>query len=838
MTDAQFLNNRFGDRYLYEVNRGAFDQIGSDAVFRRHFGESLWDPDTLNVVIGSDSGLLPRYVLRHGIPSGSRFIFIEPAHLLAPIRGQLGEDALQDPLHMADPATWQSLGEQVHFEQYAFIEKIRVLPSVAAADAYLPEYRSLLLETQSLVQAYLWKVRASLGDQLFIQRQLENLLESQTPAAVLKGAFAGRTAVLLGGGPSLDELLPWIETHRDALTVIAVSRICRRLLEAETVPDVVVSIDPNMISFDVSKEMLRLHPATLFVHANHVSFHLLAQWPGPSVYLGPLLPWDSPLNADNLSAYPPTVTNTALSLAVDMGFERILLAGVDLCHNAGGFSHARGSNEHDTGPRLDTLGFKVETNAGEQAATTPDFHHAIGFMEKQAQSASARGCKIVNLAPGAARMDSVEFVPAEAVTLRPDAHPAARLLGERVSDNDVEQRIRRLQELDDELLHTVRRLGEIKKLAQQALEFNKGLFGRRQGPADFKYKKRMDRIEHRLDTGYKTLSVLVKKFSAREFLRMPPSDREWTDAEIEQAGITYYEAYRKGAERLIELIGTARRRLAVAAEEERPQPDFARLLAQWESDGIPGRARVWRLRHPSCAAALPETVRNQLTRLEHAFEAVLNRSDTGHARRCRSESSLRPVRGKLAVLFRQHDREGLQVLARQLEAKEGREAEELTALAHGYLAELDDQGEAAFGHYARLVEFAEAELDRRSDTGAVYRNPRLEDALRRMVYIAMDFRDTDNALLLLSSLAGMSPPHQPQYADLLRLSGRIAEALEVYTDYLAKAPQDLGAMMKLGKLYQEAGIPAAAREAYGFILRQDPHNQAARTLLQEVERKI
>ena len=33
-------------------------------------------------------------------------------------------------------------------------------------------------------------------------------------------------------------------------------------------------------------------------------------------------------------------------------------------------------------------------------------------------------------------------------------------------------------------------------------------------------------------------------FSARAFLHMPPSDREWTDDEIEQAGKTYYTAYR------------------------------------------------------------------------------------------------------------------------------------------------------------------------------------------------------------------------------------------------------------------------------------------------------
>ena len=101
-----------------------------------------------------------------------------------------------------------------------------------------------------------------------------------------------------------------------------------------------------------------------------------------------------------------------------------------------------------------------------------------------------------------------------------------------------------------ELAQAHKRLREIIKLANEALACNDGLFGRGGKPADFRHKRRMDKIEHRLDTRLSGFSEIVRMFSAQAFLHMPPSDREWTDDEIEQAGKTYYTAYLDNAETL------------------------------------------------------------------------------------------------------------------------------------------------------------------------------------------------------------------------------------------------------------------------------------------------
>ena len=341
----------------------------------------------------------------------------------------------------------------------------------------------------------------------------------------------------------------------------------------------------------------------------------------------------------------------------------------------------------------------------------------------------------------------------------------------------------------------------------------------------------MDKIERQLDNRLSDLSEIVRMFSAQAFLHMPPSDREWTDDEIEQAGRTYYTAYRDNAETLLGLVEDAQHRLRTALSEESDTPDFGRMLAQWRTDQTPGRAQVWCHRHPDLADRLDAETRHRFDELDGEFRGLMTSRDTGHARKTRAEATLGPVRGKLQLLFKERNVEGLSHLTTQLAKQAGPEAEQLHALGRGYLAELGRQNEAAFEHYAGLIDLAQAQIGQGEDAP----NPRLEDALRRMVVIALAEQWHDQALLILETLAGISPAYQPQLADMLRLSGHPETAADVYTNYLTQVPGDHATMLRLGKLYQSMGALDAARTAFTYILDQDPDNEAARSLLNEIE---
>ncbi len=63
--------------------------------------------------------------------------------------------------------------------------------------------------------------------------------------AVLMGLFDGLPALLLAGGPSLDDTLPRLGELRDRMLVVAVDTALRACLEAGVKPDFVVIVDPQ-----------------------------------------------------------------------------------------------------------------------------------------------------------------------------------------------------------------------------------------------------------------------------------------------------------------------------------------------------------------------------------------------------------------------------------------------------------------------------------------------------------------------------------------------------------------------------------------------------------------
>ena len=832
MQTLPFLVNAFGDRYLYDVNRGVFNQIGAANLYKQRFGEHLFDEDSLTIVVGTDSGLLPRLILDRGIPDGSRFLFIEHPDLLPTIGGAFEDDAFDEKLLLTDDTDLGALLKDIRFSDYANIGNVRLLASIGASDDFFGKYRELFTTIKQQVDSILWVHNVQLSNPSFVRRQLQNLVEEHVPAKVLENAFSGRMAVLLGGGPSLDEILPWVREHQGDLLIIAVSRVCRRLQQAGVLPHLVVSIDPTDLSFDISKEFLELDPRAVLAFANHVSFPLLAQWRGRSVYLDRRFPWGGSDEPENIGSAGPTVTNTAFDLARQMGLSTVVFAGIDLCHSSEGYTHARGSNEFDAGPALAAGVMRVPTNGGRMAQTTPDFFNAIKGFSAQAQAARKQGMQVINPANGAARIDGVDHIPLEEIAVETADPEPFEVLHRLIDSDSLPGRNANLLVMQRELARAHNGLRAIVKLAEEALRCNDGLFGRNGKTADYRHKKRMDRIERQLDTRHGDFSRIVRMFSARAFLHMPPSEREWSDDEIEQAGRTYYTAYRDNARQLIELVESAQRRIAWALDEDLPQPDFEHLARCWREDGIPGRALVWLYRHREGADRLPQSTQQLLHGLEQEYRAVLAQRDTSHAQKKRDEATLGPVRGKLQILFKERNRDELKNMIRQLDRLADTEARQLCQLGRGFMAELDGDPELAFATYAVLIDMARDEIATEDQAAA---NPRLEDALRRMLVIAMNGDWRDQALLLLETLAGMSPAYEPQFAELLRLSGQTEAAISVYSDYLSKAPGDHIAMLRLGKLYHSIGAEEAARTAFNYILEQEPDNRAARTLLNEIE---
>jgi hypothetical protein len=818
-----FLTNSFGEHYLHAVNRNTFNSVGATAVFQRHFPKSFWDEDHLNIIIGTDSGLLIDYVARHGVPEGNRFLFIELDGIQEQVKERFVE-TLPDPrMVLATLAEWKSKAIDLSFESYLYINKVNLLLSVGASDAFLPDYRDLHRKVKNDMDLWAWSLKGQLSSAEFIQCQLANIAENRTPALLLKHSFPGKTAVLMAGGPSLDDLIPWVKVNRDKLVVVAVSRVARRLIQEQLTPDIVCTIDPTSLSFDVSKEMLTFDPGVLLVTAYHANPLLIGQWRGPSVYLGSRYPWQSEREAKNLSVEGPTVSNTAIALLMEMGFAQIVLGGLDLCYKQDGSRYAVGSNESKVGPALGHVGRQLETNAGYMADTIDDFVQSVHTVGRQAVRARQSGCQLINPAPGAAKIPHVEHLLVENISLTELDEVPGETFRRLLPLDDTTHRLNDYCSVEKELGHTANKLKKIRTLAKEAIHCNDGLFGRNGVKQDFKHKIKMDKIEKRLNREFAALSVLVKQYGIRQFLRFirPDLDKEWQDQEIEDAGRVYYEAYREGSEQLLRVIEETRQRVASRREEENAVVNLDALETQWREDNEPGRALVWQHNHPEQYAGLDSAAKTILDGLTAEFTAQIAETETRHLARCRSEAGLEGVPSKVVLLFSHKDSVGLRQLVEGLENNPRQDTDTLLHFAKGFLAELEGRAEDALTHYQHIPE-----------------GPLLEDALCRISALSLGREDYQSAQLALQCLSQISVSYLPQYAELLRITGQTEQAAAVYADYLEQVPNDIYTLLRLGKLYQDQGIDDGARWAYGYILERDPDNPVALKWLESLEKRI
>ena len=374
----KFLINQFGDRYLHEINQYSFNQIGANAVFKKTFAKSFTETDTFYIVAGTDSGLLIKYITETGIPEGSRFLFVELPEVIEQIQSLLQK--ISSKIVVCTIDNWEEQAFKSGFQGYLFVNKIKTVKSIAVLEAHHPDYSKLFGRLQMEFNHQQYLAQTSLGSKIFVQRQLENLADNLLPARLLRGQGKGKTCALLAGGPSLDDLLPWLKKHRKRIVIIAVSRIARRLQQEQLTPDIWCSIDPWAANLEVSKEMLSQHENTILVHAHHLYPPLIGQWAGKSLYLGNRFPWRSSLSSNNINVAPLQVTNSALALAMEMGFSQIILAGVDFCLRHDGYSHARGSLDYEAGQQFSLMETRIETNDGHIADTAFSLASAASFL--------------------------------------------------------------------------------------------------------------------------------------------------------------------------------------------------------------------------------------------------------------------------------------------------------------------------------------------------------------------------------------------------------------------------------------------------------------------------
>ncbi|MCW8930333.1 MAG: DUF115 domain-containing protein [Gammaproteobacteria bacterium] len=560
------IENQFGDKYLFSVNRKNFEEVDYQTQFYKEFNDIFDREDTLYIITGTDSGMMVKQLLKTPPEKGSAYLFIDFPEVIDLTKDQY--DLLDyKRIIVTTEDKWQEDAKKIGMDIYYMLNKVKKIKSFSAQYYYLKEYIYLNQSLQETSDHLTWQYQSQLGSKTFVQKQLENLNENHSPAIHLKDYFKGKSAIILAGGPSLDNYINWIEENQEHFVVIAVTRIARRLLKTSIKPDIFISVDPYPTNFYVSKEVFNYEKESLLVSQYHLSPMILGNWLGINFYLGELFPWKTELNKSNLPGIGPTVTNTAILLAINMGINKQILFGVDLCYSPDGYTHANSSNEHDTGPDINSIGQTVTTNNGKTAETNSAYFEAITTIEQLAKLAIESNGELINPSPNSAKMNNVTHTPINEIIINKEKIDISLLLEKEYEKQESSDfKVQHYKTILIELKKAQKKILKIQNLANKGLEYNEKFFSNGNPSENFTFKLKMDKLEKELNNKeLSSFSNLSKKFGVNEFLYFlnPDSDRVWTNEDIQKSGDIYYKALKTGALELHRHIFTAINRTEV-----------------------------------------------------------------------------------------------------------------------------------------------------------------------------------------------------------------------------------------------------------------------------------
>jgi hypothetical protein len=218
MDFGPILQNSFGEYYLPSINQEIFSQSGAGSFYSRQFDEGLREKDTLYIIVGSDSGRLLHWVIERGVAEGARYLFIEIPALVTYLQEQADfPRSLPAGVQVCALDQWLRVAEEWSLRDYCYLGQVQPVRSMAVLDGFFEAYTLLWKQFEEQFNDYQALVGREVGSRVFMVKGLENLAENQIAAECLLGTFAGKTAILLAGGPSLPESFAWVKAHRERL---------------------------------------------------------------------------------------------------------------------------------------------------------------------------------------------------------------------------------------------------------------------------------------------------------------------------------------------------------------------------------------------------------------------------------------------------------------------------------------------------------------------------------------------------------------------------------------------------------------------------------------------
>ncbi|MBN2328289.1 MAG: DUF115 domain-containing protein [Candidatus Omnitrophica bacterium] len=243
-----------------------------------------------------------------------------------------------------------------------------------------------------------------------IIRNIPAAVESFSPSEV-KGLAAGQPGIIVAAGPSLDRNLEDLAEAQGSAWIFAVDTSLSTLMEHGIDAPFAVVKDPTELNRS-HFEGLPDRPLPGLIFDPQISPDICARFTGPKIcmpnrnhdwrrYIEGL-----PLSGDDALPHSTNVALAAFNMAVLMGCDPIVFAGLDLCfareegpsHAAGGALRSETFYEPDQrtltyrrGDAQDVIqAIEVEGVDGGRYPTSPNFYESLRLLERLIQDAPAR----------------------------------------------------------------------------------------------------------------------------------------------------------------------------------------------------------------------------------------------------------------------------------------------------------------------------------------------------------------------------------------------------------------------------------------------------------------
>lgn len=800
------LSNEFGNQFLYSVNGNTFANQSAQEHYTSILSEVFWEENSYHVVAGTDSGLLIEHVVNGGIPKNSVYLFIECPEYIEMVRPQLNEE-WQQVLKFCTPEEWEKGYDNNCAASYFYNDKVFLHYSSAIRNKTSDLYYQLKLRLDFIYKNKIYENSAGLGNKDFIECQLNNVAHNINSSQLLNDAFKNKPCVILGGGPSLDEHLPWVIENQDRLVVIAVSRISRRLQEVGLVPDIVIALDPQEISFEVSKELYNYPSEVLLLNSYHVIPKLLSQWKGRSAYFGERVPWESKLNANKHFHEGPTVVNAALIAAVGLGCSQVYLTGADMCYASTGATHANGSFESQREIDIARDSQWLETYAGYKAETIIPLVLTANYLSKHAKYATENHVEVYNLSKNALKLEYIEYKSTDEIALGEKNVAAKEIIAELIPTTTANLMRQNLNLLVREFSKVKKDLSEIEILAKEAIRATEKAFSIKSSEK-IKHNNRriIEKCERKIQSKYSYLDKVIKTIAFKDFAKilLGGDAINLNDAELAERNKIYYQGYIKGVEQFKTLLIPASERLMILKDSYNRTSNFDSLLAY-----LSGREELNLL--SVLLFQRSNEIDTESIRILSEFndDEAFNRIDDYYAQ---MYHGLDRVQDKGRNLFKQHDNFALEKLiafmdqSRSLPQEISDHKNYLTAL----YALNNNDFKAAIIAFSNILELELSDWDK-----------------EQLLNAFLNTEDFLKASEMLEDLTTRSFALYKVHAQVLLKLGKPSSAIEKYTQYLEVFQQDTEAWCQLGNAFIDMGIIESAIMAYEFVLTIEPDHVLA-----------